>query len=102
MFGDQEVTLFGHYFFYTRSQGVAALVSESEANPNNNLMMRRAGLSSYKVLQPATVTKSPVNCKLPEGPAELAQFQKWCMNSPHKVEQASKHCVFKEKRNIME
>ena len=28
-------------------RGVAALVSESEANPNNNLMMRRAGLSRY-------------------------------------------------------
>ena len=31
--------------------GVAALVSESEANPNNNLMMRRAGLSKGEALE---------------------------------------------------
>ena len=34
-FGAQEVTLFGLYFFRTRSQGVTALVSESDTNPNN-------------------------------------------------------------------
>ena len=44
-FGAQQVTLFGLYFFCITSQGVAALVSESETNPNNNLMMRRGALS---------------------------------------------------------
>ena len=29
------MTLFGLYFFRTRSQGVTALVSESDTNPNN-------------------------------------------------------------------
>ena len=50
-----------------------------------------ATLGKQKVLQP--VTKSPVNCKLLEAPPELAQFQKWCINSPHKFKQASEHCM---------
>ena len=33
-------------------QGIAKLVSESETNPNNNLMMRRAGLSIHPPLLP--------------------------------------------------
>ena len=36
-----------HQRFRSRSQGVATLVSESETNPNNNLTMRRAGLSIF-------------------------------------------------------
>ena len=73
MFGAQEVTLFGHYFFYTRSQGVAALVSESEANPNNNLMMRRAGLSKEVVqILPSVVWRHVASLLDLAGQAALA------------------------------
>ena len=51
-FGAHQVTLFGLYFFRITSQGVAALVSESETNPNNNLMMRRGALSTAPPMAP--------------------------------------------------
>ena len=61
-FGAQQVTLFGLYFFCITSQGVAALVSESETNPNNNLMMRRGALSSYNWWQKESLLLFLLSC----------------------------------------
>ena len=59
MLARQHCHLSTFTFFCTRSQGVVALVSESETNPNNNLMIRRAGL--FKIWSLGKIWKKVVD-----------------------------------------